>query len=137
MEAMKNGMSDGKKLRMVGDLLWFASASMAAGLLAAVAVAALAMLLAQPARAAEAAGFTEGNLGCPRIDYWRAERSEELDGLNVEECETGVDLTENGFLRLIDRERRELGDLLRHVEGAREVLRSARRNLPHAGGGGS
>src|SRR5688572_22489006 len=58
METMKNGMSEGKKLRMAGDLLWFASASMAAGLLAAIAVGALAVLLAQPARAAEAAGFT-------------------------------------------------------------------------------
>ena len=58
MEAMKNGMSDGKKLHMAGDLLWFASASMAAGLLAAIAVAALAMLLAHPAYAVEAAGFT-------------------------------------------------------------------------------
>jgi len=49
MEAIKGGGS--KRVRMAADLFWFAAASIAAGLFAAIAVAALAMLLAQPARA--------------------------------------------------------------------------------------
>ena len=41
------------RIRMAGDLLWFASASLAAGLLASVAAAAVVILLAQPIYATE------------------------------------------------------------------------------------
>jgi hypothetical protein len=48
MEATKNGLPVNKRPRMAADLLWFASASLGAGLLAAIVAAALVMLLAQP-----------------------------------------------------------------------------------------
>src|SRR5687767_7310063 len=49
---METAIMDSKRrFRMATELLWFASASMGAGLLAAIAMAAVVMLLAQPAYA--------------------------------------------------------------------------------------
>jgi hypothetical protein len=46
MEATKNGLVAGRRMRMAADLLWFASMSFGAGLLAAIVAAALVVLLA-------------------------------------------------------------------------------------------
>ena len=56
---VKSVVMSTRPTRMAADLLWFAGASLAAGLLAAIGIGALAMLLAQPAYADDAAaGFT-------------------------------------------------------------------------------
>lgn len=44
-------MDSKRRFRMATELLWFASASFGAGLLAAIAIATIVMLLAQPAYA--------------------------------------------------------------------------------------
>lgn len=49
----KRGTLERGGIRMAADLLWFAAASMGAGLMASIAVAALVMLLAQPAHSEE------------------------------------------------------------------------------------
>ena len=53
MEATKHtaAVPDRSSLRMAGDLLWFAAASMGAGLMTALVAAGLVILLAQPASA--------------------------------------------------------------------------------------
>ena len=128
MEATKHGMVGGRRLRMAGDLLWFAGVSMAAGLAAAIAVAAVAMLLATPARAAERQEARERVLieacdvellaqaptlpdECSHPTLMIREREEAFDRLGLE-CEDGL-AAEHGFYRLIDQERREIDDSLR------------------------
>ncbi len=121
----------GKKMRMAGDLLWFAAASLGAGLMAALAAAAIVMLLAQPAyskdaeRASAPLAAYELRLalldesGHPLLLVFG--REEDLDRLGLEReagLEGGVHAAEHGFFRLLYRERRELGDLLRHVDSA-------------------
>lgn len=145
MEAMKNGPLGSRRISIAADLFWFAVASVLAGLCAAITVAAMAMLLAQPARADSGTGLAgvpaaavetgdrescglallADEPGLPLLDDCRHAlllvlgREEELDRLGLE-CETGVEggvhPTEHGFLRLLDRERREIRDLLRHVD---------------------
>lgn len=136
MEATKHGMVGGRRLRMAGDLLWFAGVSMAAGLVAAIAMAAVAMLLAQPARAAERQETLERVLieACDVQQLARAptlpdecshpmlmilEREAAFDRLETE-CGDGLDgrddATERGFFRVPDREPRDIGDTLRRAE---------------------
>jgi hypothetical protein len=99
MEATKHtaAVPGGGTLRMAGDLLWFAAASMGAGLMTALAAAALVILLAQPAYAGDGAPAPRQML---LTDQLRAP------------------LPDDGFLRLVYHDRRELGELLRHVQGA-------------------
>ena len=109
--------------------MWFAAASLAAGLFAALAAAALVVLLARPAYAGEstaaadcqAAAESAADEECARPIFLILGREEELERLGLE-CEAGVEggahPTEHGFLRLLDRDRRELGDLLREVDGS-------------------
>lgn len=129
MEATKQGIVGGRRLRMAGDLLWFAGVSMVAGLLAAIAMAAVAMLLAQPARAADGRDalerapievcdpdrFADAPMlpdECSHPLVLILGREEALDRLGLG-CEDGLDPTEYGFYRLIDRERREIENTLR------------------------
>lgn len=67
---METAIMDAKRrFRMATELLWFASASFGAGLLAAIGIAALVMLLAQPsyAAAAESRRGTLDTPGCGKL----------------------------------------------------------------------
>jgi hypothetical protein len=132
MEATKNGMVGGRRLRMAGDLLWFAGVSMAVGLVAAVAMAAVAMLLAQPARAAagpepaekaavepcDPALFADKPMlpdECSHPLFVILEREEAFDQPGMA-CGDGFDrdrAAEPGFLRVPDREPRDVTETLR------------------------
>jgi hypothetical protein len=136
MEAAK------KNMRMAGELLWFAGVSLLVGLVTAIAVAAVVLLLAKPAHAAGEAPALHERLsqdacaelladdlsytadGCSHTFVLILGREEELDRLGLE-CESGLEggihPAEHGFLPLIDRERRELGEVFREV-GVRNEL---------------
>lgn len=51
MEATKKGPVESARISIVADLFWFAVVSVVAGLCVAITVAAMAMLLSQPAQA--------------------------------------------------------------------------------------
>jgi hypothetical protein len=136
MEAAK------KNMRMAGELLWFVGVSLLVGLVTALAAAAVVILLAKPAYAAGGTPALHERLSQDACAELLAEdrssashdcshafvlvlgRQEELDRLGLE-CESGLEggvhPAEHGFVRLIDRERRELSELFREV-GVRNEL---------------
>jgi hypothetical protein len=92
---------------MAGDLLWFAAASMGAGLMTALAAAALVILIAQPAYAGERTST------CLATAHGDCQMT-----VGVSTDELRAPAIDDGFLRLLYRDHRELGNLLRQVQGA-------------------